>query len=167
MKLAGHTMGTPGTSLRKSMEIFSDIGYDGIEIRCAKDGQLNTESFDIKNAEKIKELATEFNLEIVCLTPYFRDIIHEDKRSSEIESMEKVVDIAAAIGCSKVRSYGGLEPDNKKDYNYYWDRTVSGLKVVGEYAAKKNIDICIETHGYSLTMSATDTVRMVEVNCPR
>ncbi len=149
------------------MRIFHEIGFTGIEIRCATDGQLDTERFSLSQAPSVRKLAQEFNLDIVCLTPYFRDFISETKRARELAAMRHVIDIAQAIDCPNVRVYGGLLPKESQDGARYWSRTVSGLKEIGRYAATKGITLCIETHGGSLTMSVADTVRMVEdVNLP-
>lgn len=149
-------------TLVEAMALFSRIGFDGIEIRCAPDGQIDTERFDLDDAPVVRELAAAAGLEIVCLTPYFRNFIDPAKRESELAAMRKVIDIAAAIGCPNVRCYGGLEPPTPDEHAYYWERTRSGLKEIGLYAADRGVGICIETHGGSLTMSVRDTVRMVE-----
>ena len=162
MRLAGHTMGTPGKTLEESMRLFHDLGFAGIEIRCAKDGQLDTERFRLEDAPAVRALAERSELEIVCLTPYFRDFIHEAKREAELASMRHVIDIASALRCPHVRAYGGLLPKRQEEYATYWERTVSGLRELGRYAAAKGVDICVETHGGSLTMSAADTARLVE-----
>lgn len=162
MKFAGHTMGTPGKSLEEAMRLFSDIGFTGIELRSAPDGVLDTEMFSLSEAPNVRTMASTFGLEIVCLTPYFRDFIHDGKREHELASMRRVIDIAQAIECPNVRVYGGLLPKDPEDYAYYWDRTVSGIREIGRYAATRGITLCIETHGGSLTMAVADTVRMVE-----
>ena len=34
MKIAGHTMGTPDLSVPQAIDLFADIGLEGIEIIC-------------------------------------------------------------------------------------------------------------------------------------
>ena len=55
MKIAGHTMGTPELNLYGAMKLFHRLGYDGIEIRCAKDGQLDTTTVDQEYLDLIKK----------------------------------------------------------------------------------------------------------------
>ena len=38
MKLAGHTMGTPEYTLFEAVDLFADMGLDGIEVIVQTDG---------------------------------------------------------------------------------------------------------------------------------
>lgn len=162
MRLCGHTMGTPKLDIFEAMNLFAQIGYEGIEIRCAADGHLNPEKYSSNWGKRVLKKAKEIGLEIVCLTPYYRDFVRDEKRKLEIAGMKKVIDIAAELGCSKVRAYGGIDIPKGISKKVCWDTTVTGIQTIADYAAKKEIDICIETHAGSLTISATDTVRMVK-----
>ena len=37
-------MGTPGRDIFEVIKLFKTIGYDGIEVRVAKDGQIDSEA---------------------------------------------------------------------------------------------------------------------------
>lgn len=161
MHTCGHTMGTPKLDAIQAMELFASIGHDGIEFRCAVDGQMNPEAYDSHWGGQVFEKAQALGIEVACLTPYYKNYVDPALRASEIQGMCKIIDIAAELKCPRVRSYGGVMPTDAFDYQTTWDRTVSGIRQAADYAAPKGIDICIETHIGSLTLTAADTVRMV------
>ena len=163
MKIAGHTMGTPDLNLRGAMRLFSRIGFDGIEVRCAKDGQLDTTTADDALLQLVRDWQQETGVQITCLTSYFKDFV-TDRRDAELAGLKQVVHIAARLDVPMVRVYGGLDPvpegyTREQD----WERTASGIREIGRLARDHSIDVCVETHNGSLTLSAADTVRMVEM----
>ena len=163
MKMAGHTMGTPDLDLRGAMRLFSKIGYQGIEIRCAKDGQLDTTTADDAFLKLVREWRKETGIEITCLTSYFKDFVTE-RREAELAGLKQVVEIAAKLEVPMIRVYGGLDPvPEGYTPEQDWQRTASGIREIGILAKKHSIEICIETHNGSLTLSAADTVKMVEM----
>ena len=109
MKMAGHTMGTPDLDLRGAMRLFSKIRYQGIEIRCAKDGQLDTTTADDAFLKLVREWRKETGIEITCLTSYFKDFVTE-RREAELAGLKQVVEIAAKLEVPMIRVYGGLDP---------------------------------------------------------
>ena len=72
MKFAGHTMGAPGRPLEDCIDLFAEIGFDGIEVRVAPDGQIDPRSFSASDAENARKRAEEAGLDFACLTPYAR-----------------------------------------------------------------------------------------------
>ena len=162
MKFSGHTMGTPKLDIFGAIKLFSEIGYEGIEVRVKDDGQINADTYTPEFGAEIKTALKEHNLEMACLTPYYRNFVLPELRESELAGFIKVVDIAADLDCPIVRSYGGINVPEGMSEKECWSRTVSGIRKCAAYAAKQGIKIAIETHIGSLTFSATDTVRMVE-----
>ena len=98
MKFAGHTMGTPDLDLCASIELFASIGFDGIEVRCAGDGQIDPESISRAKLDEARAALGRTGLGVVCLTPYNRDFVTE-ARESELAALRRVVDIAASLNC--------------------------------------------------------------------
>ncbi len=161
MQYAGHTMGVPSLNLQGAMSLFSELGFDGVEIRCAKDGQLDTETVDQAYLELIKQWSDDLELAISCLTSYYRDFVTE-RRDSEILALKRVVQIAYELRCPLIRLYGGTEPSPRGySLSETWDRTVSGIRELADYAEARGICCCIETHVGSLSYSIEDSVRMV------
>jgi sugar phosphate isomerase/epimerase len=162
MKLAGHTMGVPNLNLYQSMVTFKQIGFTGIEIRCAKDGQLDTTTADTPLLEQVLQWKQEIGIDIVCLTSYFKDFITEAK-DTELANLKRVIEIAHVLGCPLVRVYGGIDPvPEGYTRKQGWDKTVSGIQEAADYALLLGIRLCIETHIGSLSLTVIDTVRMVQ-----
>lgn len=163
MKYAGHTMGTPKLDIFEAMELFKKLGYDGIEVRVAKDGQINSESISNEEAGKISGISRRIGINFACLTPYYMDFIAPSERENNIKQMKRVVEIADILSCPHVRVYGGKDPCVEGiRFNDNWERTASGIAEVAGYAAKFGVKVCIETHIGSLTLSVKHTVRMIE-----
>ncbi len=160
-------MGVPYLNLLGAMRLFSKLGFDAIEIRCAKDGQLDTETADQACLDLIRDWSKELELPIGCLTSYYRDFVTE-YRQHEIQALKRVIQIAYELGCPLVRLYGGtVPPPGGYSLSEAWDKTVTGTREVADYAAAYGVKCCIETHIGSLTYSAEDAVRLVrEVNRP-
>ncbi len=167
MVYAGHTMGTPYLNLRGAMHLFRKIGLNGIEIRCAKDGQLDTTTADDEVLDLARKWQAETGVAFVCLTSYFRDF-YSKQREKDIANLKRVVDIARALKCPLVRLYGGIDPvPEGLSLSAGWDRTVSAFVQIADYSAPTGVKLCVETHGGTLTFSAKDTLRMVrEVDRP-
>jgi len=55
MKFAGHTMGTPDLDIFGAIDLFADIGYDGIEVRVQTDGQLWVESYSEELGKRVRD----------------------------------------------------------------------------------------------------------------
>jgi len=162
MKTCGHTMGTPKMDAFEAMELFASIGHDGIEFRCAADGQIDPDAYTPALGERLRSKADAFGIEIACLTPYYKNYVDPAKRESEMQGMRHMVDIAADLGCTRLRSYGGPMPTEAFDYDTTWARTAVGIREVADYAAGKGVTICIETHIGSLTLTAAETVKMAQ-----
>jgi sugar phosphate isomerase/epimerase len=162
IKFSGHTMGTPKLDIYGAMELFKEIGYDGIEVRVAADGQIDSESISDDEVKKIRERSDEIGIEFSCLTSYYKDFT-SDEREGVIKNLKRVIDIAYQLNCPLIRVYGGMDPTPEGVWFVEnWNRTVTGIREVAKYAAQFGIGICIETHIGSLTMSVRDTVRMIE-----
>jgi len=157
-------MGAPGRSIYEVIKLFRSIGYDGIEVRVAADGQINSETVTDDEARKIHAEAKAAGMEFSCLTSYYQNFVDLEKREDVISNLKRVIEIASILDCPLVRVYGGVEPNSQPGvwFNDAWTRTVTGIREVAEYAAEFGVRICIETHIGSLTMSIRDTVRLVE-----
>ncbi len=162
MRVCGHTMGVPGRDAFQAIKLFSDMGFDGIELRCASDGQIDPENYTEEEGTKIREAADAFGLEIACLTPYYKDYLSPERRRNEIDGMKKVIDIAGLLRCTRMRAYGGTEPPQVVDETKAWNLTVPALKEICEYADDVGVYVCIENHPGTLARTAAETVKLVE-----
>ena len=162
MKLAGHTMGTPGLTLSEAMRLFREIGFDGIEIRCAENGQINPEKINEQQIREIMEEKESLGLDVACLTPYYRDFVSPKKRDREIEGFKRVIQIASKLNCERVRVYGGVWPYPYVSRKKVWLMTIKAVRELCTYAGEHGVYICIENHPGTLTETATQTVMFIE-----
>lgn len=163
IKFAGHTMGTPDKDIYEAITLMKEIGFDGIEVRVADNGQINSETITDEEVLKIAAHAKETGIEFACLTSYYQDFT-PPARDDVIRNLKRVIDIASMLECKCIRVYGGGEPKNNQDlwFNDFWTYTVTGIREVAQYAAPKGVNIVLETHIGSLTMSARDTIHLID-----
>ena len=161
---SGHTMGAPGRDIYECIRLFREIGYDGIEVRVAPNGQIDSETITDAEALAIRDYAKEQGMRFSCLTSYYQNFADYEKRESVIANLRRVVELASLLECPLVRLYGGADAHTLTGmwFTDIWTRTVSGIREVALYAAQYGVRLCIETHVGSLTMSVRDTVRMVQ-----
>ena len=163
IKYSGHTMGTPGKDIYESIALLKNIGFDGIEVRVAEDGQIDSETITDEEVLKIAAAAKEAGMEFSCLTSYYKDFTPPE-RDGVIRNLKRVIDIANLLDCKCVRVYGGNEPNTRQDlwFNDFWTYAVTGVQEVARYAASYGVNIVMETHAGSLTMSARDTIHLLD-----
>jgi len=155
-------MGVPNLNIFGAIELFSNLRFDGIEVRCAKDGQIDTETADDEFLLLVNKHLERHCIKPVCLTSYYKDFI-SDNRNREIDNLKRVIQIADSLRCPLVRVYGGIDPPpDHFSRREAWKHTVTGIQELAGYAEQHGVGICIETHNGSLTFSASDTVRMVQ-----
>lgn len=161
MKFAGHTMGMPQRDIYGCIDLMGDLGFDGVEVRVAPDGQLDDLAYDAALGERVREHARDRNVEICCLTPYYQDLLDPAIRDDRIAGLQRVVDMARDLGCPLVRAHGGPAIPDDQDPEAARDTIAAGLRVVGEYADGRGVRIAVETHGGSGTYSVTETADMM------
>ena len=183
IKFSGHTMGLgrDGGDIYKAISLFKEIGYDGVEVRVAKDGQIDSETLTDAEAEKIYAAAKAAGMEFSCLVSYYQNFVNLEVRDSVIKNLKRVAEIAHILHCPLIRVYGGVEPYSttkivevekngvKQHVNGggtwfcdCWTRTVTGIREVAEYAATMGVGVAVETHVGSITMTIRDTVRLIQ-----
>ena len=63
VKFSGHTMGAPGRDIYECIKLFSEIGYDGIEVRVHPNGQIDSETVTDEELAKMLAYAKSNNIE--------------------------------------------------------------------------------------------------------
>ena len=148
-------------------------GFDGLEYV----SQLYVDKFDASatlntNIEKmVKQLnakASQTGMEnlilMVDLDPEIGDMAFADaqKRQAAVEAHFPWVDATAALGCHSMR----INMFGTFDATEWKSASIDALGKLGEYAAKSNVNIIIENHGW-LTSNAALLMEVInEVNMP-
>ena len=95
------------------------------------------EEMENNDVAKILNMCKEYHLEIYCIAAHER-LMKEDA----VSSFRKVIDISKLLGARYITTSIGeikTEDDRKRFYKE--------IKILGEYAATKDIVICLEVHG--------------------
>lgn len=178
MKFCGHTMGTPEMDVFEAIDFFAWAGFEGIELRCWSDGVLDLEPgnaspnrYTARLGARIVSYARERGLELACLTPYHADYASPARCQRTLEGMRRALEIAHNLGIARVRAYGGAYPQLDPSGSYpagvglpdAWERTVSGLRELGDAAGALGITLCVEIHKGTLTETADDALRMMSL----
>lgn len=164
--LLGHTLGTPSLTALEALELFARAGLDGAEV-IWQDDYLSAipESDQGEVAAGVKRRAQELGLRIGCLTPYVTQLnsLDEEVRQREIGRITRAIATAEGLECPRMRVYGGtlLGQEPSGDLAKMWERLVDSLAHLGDIARAHGVVLCIENHFGTMTVSASETARLM------
>ena len=149
MKLSYTTVSIAGKlNFDESVKLAKETGCAGLEFRTGNIFPHGIEVSLTKEARKEKRRIIEDNyLEIACLNSEF--MLHNPdaaERAKIIEGAVRTAELAADLGCKRVRVFGNDIPKgvNAQDcVNYVGDT----LAEIAGRAAPMNVDILLEMHG--------------------
>jgi sugar phosphate isomerase/epimerase len=170
--LLGHTLGTPELTPIEALDLFAASGLDGAEMIWLDDyrGAI-PESDDGQVATAVKAHAERLGLVIGGLTPYVTELnsLEADLYRHEIARLERALEVAGSLECPRVRVYAGklLGDEPAEVVPRLRQRLVEALRRLGPIAADRGILLCVENHFGTMTVSAAETVSLVdEVDSP-
>ncbi|MGD9495834.1 MAG: sugar phosphate isomerase/epimerase family protein [Armatimonadota bacterium] len=162
MKLCGHTMGMPDKDIFESISFCAELGLDGIEVRCARDGQMHLDALTADDIARIRDHAQAEGVEFACLTPYYRDFMTPEAAEATLDGYRLACGIARELGCPIVRAISGTWPLEGYQRDEVFALTVAGTREAAIIADDHGVALAVETHGGQLTFSATETFQFVE-----
>ncbi len=116
------------------------MGFDGVELRVADDGVHLKPVSPIPRQQL--ELLKSYNLPVPVLSSYLRlSEIHSGEKSPVFSLGNNLVKLAAEIGASGLRVYGGEFPKSP-------EAVVNGYKLLARMAGDYGVKILIETHDH-------------------
>ena len=135
----------PELTLDEMLAMAKEFGYDGIEPRISSNHQHGVE-FDTNQHQRkeIKQKALDIGIDIGCVATSCR---YADPKISQdmVNDTEKAVDLAADIGSSRIRVFGGKIGDGL-DRTDAVELVAESLLSIANYANKRGVSICVETH---------------------
>ena len=135
----------PELTLDEMLAMAKEFGYDGIEPRISSNHQHGVE-FDTNQHQRkeIKQKALDIGIAIGCVATSCR---YADPKISQdmVNDTEKAVDLAADIGSSRIRVFGGKIGDGL-DRTDAVELVAESLLSIANYANKRGVSICVETH---------------------
>lgn len=162
MKLCGHTMGMPKKDIFESISFCAELGLEGIEVRCAENGQMHLEALTADDIARIRDHAAAEGVAIACLTPYYRDFMTDEAAAATLDSYRLACGIARELGCGLVRAISGVWPQADRERREVFERSVAGYREAAVIAADHGVTLAVETHGGQLTFSAAESREFVE-----
>ena len=123
-------------------------GYDGLEARVEWDHASGIEASltaDERAAVKAKLEAN--GLEMCCVATSVR-MADPDRaaREKHIEDLHTYIDLAADLGATKVRTFGGPQAGRKGELHAAVEYAVEGYAQCVDHAAERGVTILMETH---------------------
>lgn len=161
MKFVGHTMGTPGMSVKDAITLYKSIGLDAIEV-VSQEGQAFWIDAPEALVREVMEASKQLPDGVVTLTPYFWHINSADEkiRQENIDGVERAVALAKRMGAKYVRSYGGVDnAGGTMEEN--WARAVEALKQIAPVAEANDITVLVENHPGTMTRTGRQTYDMI------
>jgi sugar phosphate isomerase/epimerase len=148
MKLSFSTLGCPDWTFDEIVRRAGQYGYDGVGFR-GLGGEFDltkipefspSERANTRRRLKAAGVATS-----MVLTSTKMIVAEAEKLEANLQLGEKHIDIASDLECPSIRVFGGQMPTGLS----YWvavRRAGERLHRLGEYAAKRGVNVLIETH---------------------
>lgn len=165
MKIAGHTLGTPGMSVVEAMQLFHEAGIQAAEIIWTNDYLAAIPEEDNTAATTaVKQAAVALDMELAGLTPYMSDFNSLDPavRQRDHKRMLACIATAAELGAPHIRVYAGSYQPGDPDRAEKWAWLVDSLQHLGERAREAGVLLCVENHFNTMTVSAGETAALMQ-----
>lgn len=166
MKIAGHTMGTPEYTLFEAIDLFAEIGLDGIEIIIQQDGYQCAIPLDA-SMDYVREVRAKVDaagLKVSGVTPYMNlyNSLDEAEREEACAQLRRVIDMAVILGAGAVRIYGGKLVDGEDDADgKKLAQLTKSMRECGDYCKPHGIKLVLENHFGTMTTTAAKTAEII------
>jgi len=169
MRIAGHTLGTPGQTVPEALALFADAGLDAAEVIYQDDYRSGLPLRDRRAAAQARRASEDLGVPIVGMTPYTTAInaLDEGEWRTAVDEFRGAIEIAQIVGADRLRVYAGSWQPNQRGHAAHWNQLVAALRRLAPDASAAGIRLCVENHFGTMTQTAADTARLVhEVNQP-
>lgn len=145
MKYSFMSFSCPDLSLDAMLELAGRLGYDAIEPRIGS-GHKHGIELETSHQERtlIKDKVAAGSIELCCLATSC-NYSNPETRDEMIDQTLKAIELAADVGCRKIRVFGGDIPAGISRTQAI-DSLAGSLKKVAVSAEGKNVVVCLETH---------------------
>ena len=147
LSLDTYSIGTD-LSLRDLIQLLPANGFDGVEFRCDSNQKHGVElDTSPEERRRIRALLEQAGIEVACLSTGERyESPDPSVRKAAIERTKQFVDLAADLGCGRIRVFGNDFPEGvpKPQVVQYVGES---LRACGEHAEGTGVDVLLEMHG--------------------
>jgi L-ribulose-5-phosphate 3-epimerase len=165
MKIAGHTLGTPGMSVPAALHLFHEAGIGAAEIIWTNDYPAGIpEQNNAGVVAETKQTAAALGMELAGLTPYMSDFNSLDPqiRQRDFKRMLACIATAAELNAPHIRVYAGSFQPGDAERDEKWKWLVDSLQRLGEHAQAAGVLLCAENHFNTMTVSAAETAALMQ-----
>jgi sugar phosphate isomerase/epimerase len=147
LSLDTYSIGTDLT-LRDLIELLTANGFDGVEFRCEANQKHGVElETSPEERRRIRTLLEGAGITVACLSTGQRyESPDPAARQAAIERTKRFLDLAADLGCGRIRVFGNDFPEGvpKPQVVQYVGES---LRACGEHAEGSGVDVLLEMHG--------------------
>lgn len=146
MKLSFSTLGSPDWTIEEVARRAKEMGYDGIELRTADDGNHLSPGASPAEVEAIARTFDAQKVAVVSVLGYARFATLDKGEIEKNQALvRKSIEIARTLKAPFIRAYAGQLPKGA-DREAIIKSIIEGLKPVSDEAAKAKVKVAIETH---------------------
>jgi sugar phosphate isomerase/epimerase len=145
MKFSFMSFSCPELSLEALLDLALEFGYDGVEPRVeCKHGHGIELGLSAAGRTAARALADVRGVAFSCVAT---SCVYADpqKRSQMVADTQRYIDLAADIGASRIRVFGGVIPAGISRAQAV-DGVAGALASVAEQASRRGVTVCLETH---------------------
>ncbi|HIE52173.1 MAG TPA: sugar phosphate isomerase/epimerase [Armatimonadetes bacterium] len=148
----------PSLSLAELLAKAQQYGYEGLELRVEWGHQHGVElAASAKQRAQARQQFADQGLACAGLATGVRFISPEAReRAQQVELLKKYLDLAAEVGAACVRIFGDpvpTESEAARRQAMVWE--AEGIAAVDDWAGRRGVTVCLETHGNLLASWAT------------
>jgi sugar phosphate isomerase/epimerase len=130
------------------IQVARRCGYSALELRTDMSHAHGVEVVSTAAERRaIRDRIEDAYLEVACVGTGFRfESPDSAARAEQVTATERAIDLAADLGCTRVRVFGNNLPTEvpRDDCVRYVGES---LRTLGEYAAPRGVDVLLEMHG--------------------
>lgn len=147
MKFSFMSFSCPDLSLEAMLSLAKRLGYDGVEPRVeAKHAHGIELGLDAAGRAAARKLAVSQGIAYACLATSCR-YADPATRAAMVASTLSYIDLAADIGCPRLRVFGGPLPEGLSR-EAATAGVAAALLAVADQAERRGVTVCLETHDH-------------------
>ncbi len=145
MKFSFMSFSCPELSLDEMIVVAKKYGYDGIEPRISENHKHGIE-LDASDSfrEECRQKSVESGIFLSCIATSCC-YANSETNKEQISDTHKAIDLAADVGASRIRVFGGAIPE-RITREAAIDLLVESMLAVADHAAERDVFVCMETH---------------------
>ncbi len=135
-------------TLDELIDVVHASGIDGLELRAEADHKHGVElSLTQPQRDDVRGRLEDERVPLSCLATGCRfEDLDKGPRQAEIDRAKEYCDLAADVGAPMIRVFGNAFPKDA-DEDEVIDNVGQALSEIGEHAATRGVDVCLEMHG--------------------